>query len=753
MSKSKITKWIDRNNYKVCLVINRKFYRRKAKGALLYFFIDITLYPFLVARVLLVFLQLFRFNSSLLQTHPNQKAISLAHKATHYISVFFGLQYFVKKEYTSLHYEETVPLNELWFNTSELPKVSIIIPVHNQLSYTLNCLRALKLNLPEDIAVEIVVINDASTDSTPKQIGDIKGVRIINNLENIGFLKSCRKAIENSKGEYICLLNNDTMILKGWLEALVTTIEKDSSVGLVGSKLIHPSGLLQEAGGIVYNDGSRDNYGGYKDPNYFAYNYLREVDYCTGISILFKRTDYNELNGLDIQYAPACYGDTDFCLSIRHLLNKKVIYQPLSESVYLESSSLKKDKPNCEINKAKFFKKWEEILKTYLPTSTNETSARKYTKDKTLVIIDSYLPRFDKESGSHRIYELIKIFKAMNFHLIFIPHNGEPEQPYYNLLTGNGIEVVIRYIGWLTFKKHIVCASRNAKYIWACRPRLNKKYGFIRKHNLQAKWFYDTVDLHYIRLEREASLLQSKKKLVRAKRYKKLELALAKRADITVCITDVEQKLLQTEGISNTIVIPNIHSQPLNIVGNTFEESKDLLFVGSYDHPPNVDAVIWLCNDIMPAIWEQDASIKLHIIGNNPKEEVLSLANDKIEVHGYVENLQPFFNSCRIFVAPLRYGAGMKGKIGQSLSFGLPTITTDIGAEGMGLEHQKNILIANNANDFIKCLTELYHSKKLWEELRNNSILAIQDYTPSVVKQKLESIFKYAEDIHNYRKP
>ncbi|WAC41742.1 glycosyltransferase [Pedobacter sp. SL55] len=751
MSKNKITRWIDRSNFKVCLILNRKYYyKTKTKGSLFAFYKDIFIYPLFAARFLLVLLQIFRFNSKLLISYPDQKLTSLSKKVSHYISVFAGLRYFIKEEYTPLYYEEKLPLSELSFCVNNSPKVSIIIPVYNQLNFTLNCLRSLKLNLSKEIPVEIIVINDASRDQTPQEIEKIAGLKLINNVQNLGFLLSCRKAIDESKGEYICLLNNDTVVLKGWLEGLLNTIEKDPLIGLVGSKLIHSFGLLQEAGSIIHDKGDCGNYGAFRDPNYYAYNFSREVDYCSGASLIFSRSDYEQLNGLDVQYTPAYYEDTDFCLSIKHLLHKKVVYQPLSALVHFEgvSSGKKAKKGNIKsyqaINKEKFANKWHEQLKYHLPYKDIEASIRRHIIGKTIVIIDSYLPRFDKESGSHRVYELVKIFKDLNFHLVFIPNDGIPEQPYFNLLTSNGIEVVTKYLGSKKFKKDVISACKNADYIWACRPELNKKYSFIRKHVPSAKWIYDTVDLHYIRLTREAALVSSEEIQAKADEFKTLELSLAEGADITVCITDVEQRLLQNEGISNTIVVPNIHTLPVRNNRADFDSRRDLLFVGSYDHTPNVDSVVWLCKEIMPIIWEKDANIKVHLVGNNPKPEVLCLANDHIKVHGYVEHLEPFFNSCRVFVAPLRYGAGMKGKIGQALSYGLPTVTTDIGSEGMGLNHQKNIFIANNIENFASSVLRLYQTEDLWNSISKNSIDAIQKYSPETISEYLKkNLFRY----------
>jgi len=745
MSANIITRWIDRNNYKICLKINKRYYKKKDKGLLIKFYINPITYLYFIARLFFVFLQGLRFNANLIERFPFTEEFSLKEKLFGRITQLLGLSFFVKQEYTPYFYHKQLKNKELKFEKTNSPKVSIIIPVHNQLKYTLTCLKSLKINLDDGVSYEIIVVNDASTDQTSASLGKIEGVRLIDNENNLGFLKSCQKGITEARGEYICLLNNDTIVLKNWLSELVDTIEKDSSIGLVGSKLIYPFGLLQEAGGIIYNDASGCNYGNYDDSNYFAFNFSRETDYCSGASILFRKTDFDQLNGFDQQFAPAYYEDTDLCFSIRHLLNKKVIYQPLSTLVHFEgiSSGKVSKKGNVKnyqtINKGKFLSKWKNVLVNY-PSQNSPNSYMKYLSRNKIVVVDAILPRFDKDSGSHRMYELLKIFKELNLQIVFIPNSGKCEQPYYNLLTRNGVEVVTKYAGRTYFKKEVVAATLCSTYIWVCRPGLNKKYRYIKKYNKNAKWIYDTVDLHFVRLEREANLLHSNKKLRRAKRYKALELKLAKRADITVCITDVEQSTLKKEGITNTVVIPNIHRLP--ILKNTagFEDRKGLLFIGSYDHPPNVDAAIWLSKEIMPRVWTEYPDMKLHLVGNNPKPEIQALNNSKVIVHGYVENLDTIFNSCRIFVAPLRYGAGMKGKIGQALSYGLPIVTTDIGVEGMGLENGKNILVANTIETIIDAIVELYGSKNLWDKIHKNSQETIKYFLPENIKSTVHQI-------------
>lgn len=750
MSKNKFTRWIDGINYAVCLGINKRFYKYETNGVNTGFFKDLTVYPLLVARCFLLLMQILRYHFNLLNYRTAHKFASFRKRANHYLVSFVGLGYFSKEEYLPSHYERLIPKSKLIFDVIKEAKVSIVISGSNNIGRTLTCLKSIKLNLTNAIAIEIIVVDHGYSANAVRELEKIDGIKIVKAVQSANFFESLLKAMESSAAAYVCLLSNETVVLQHWLEELVKTLESDESVGLVGSKSIHPSGLIKEAGGVIFNDGTPSLCGLYGDPNYYGFNYAREVDYCSVTSVLFKRDHYHEIAAQIGKYKSTNFTFVDFCMAIRHVLCKKVFYQPLSALVHftLETSGGnlmgKSIKAQKLTQRKTFADRWESELQNYLPMNSTDTlkGSRKYNRGRKLVIIDSYLPRFDRESGSHRLYELIKIFKGLDFHLVFIPANGEAEQPYFNLLTRNGIEVVARYAGGRKFKKDIISSSKTANYFWACRPQLNKRYGFLRNYNPAAKWFYDTVDLHYVRLEREAKLRSSRKILSKASRYKKLELSLAKTSDVTVCITAVEEQFLKNEGILNTIVVPNIHPCPASLAKTAFDQRRDLLFVGSYDHTPNVDAVLWLCNAIMPIVWELHPTMKLHIVGNNPNKEVLALASERVIVQGFVAHIDSIFNSCRLFVAPLRYGAGMKGKIGQSLSFGLPCITTDIGAEGMDLVHGQSVLIANTAEEFANRIIELYLDENKWTKIQRNALASLQNYSPNIVKEKLNVVFE-----------
>ncbi|WP_158280688.1 glycosyltransferase family 2 protein [Pararcticibacter amylolyticus] len=255
---------------------------------------------------------------------------------------------------------------DIHLKSSESPEVSIIIPVYNQLAYTYNCLLSLREKISTHIQYEIIVIDDCSTDSTHTFfMSNATGIVYIRNMDNMGFLRSCNKAASQAKGRFLCFLNNDTQARNGWLENLLKTFFTDQAVGCAGSKLIFPNGLLQEAGGIIYRNGSTDRYGSLEPADLLRFNKAKEVDYCSGASLMIRKTDFERLHCLDDQYTPAYYEDTDLCMGVKHILGKKIIYQPQSQIVHFEKISSIQEAVSSLLhnNRHKFKNKWRiELL-------------------------------------------------------------------------------------------------------------------------------------------------------------------------------------------------------------------------------------------------------------------------------------------------------------------------------------------------------------------------------------------------------
>ncbi len=253
-----------------------------------------------------------------------------------------------------------------------LPSVSIIIPVYNKLHYTQACLEALQETLPPDFWGEIIVIDDCSSDETPQVLTKIiesdKRIKYLRNETNSGFIDSCNRGAEAAIGEILVFLNNDTLPRPNWLPPLLKALQEQPQAGAVGGKLIYPDGSLQEAGSVIFSDGSGCNFGrGDAKANDGLYSYLREVDYCSGALLATPRALFQELGGFDTRYRPAYYEDTDYCFKVR-AKGLKVYYQPESIIVHFEGVSSGRDvttgvKSYQLVNQRKFVEKWADTLK------------------------------------------------------------------------------------------------------------------------------------------------------------------------------------------------------------------------------------------------------------------------------------------------------------------------------------------------------------------------------------------------------
>ena len=637
---------------------------------------------------------------------------------------------------------------------SATPEVSIIIPVYNQLNYTLQCLKAIAQNLGSKTEVEVILVNDCSTDQTESMLTPITALNLINSESNQGFIYSCNQGAAIAKGKYLYFLNNDTEIQPNCIESLVTVLAEDDQVGAVGSKLIYPQGSLQEAGCVVWQDASGWNYGRQDNPHDPQYNYLRPVDYCSGASLMVRREVFQELNGFEQDFAPAYYEDTDLCFAIRHQLGMKVMYQPQSVVIHYEgissgTSTTSGTKQYQVVNTVKFREKWQTVLEqsNYFPNAGIKNvslATRRYLGNQTILVIDSYMPSYDRESGSRRLFELLKIFKALNYHVIFAADNGVKEEPYASLLQNLQIETLYTQEGYgTTIESQIQERLPLVDLAWICRPELNEKYNSLIHQRPEIKVFYDTIDLHYLRLQRawELSPEKSPAQAVEWVEMQSKELKMAHLADCTITVTPVEQEILESQGVNNIEVIPNIHTSYQGQLPS-FEERSGILFIGSYNHPPNIDAVLWLCQEIMPLVWQTNPDLKVTLLGNNPNAEIKALQGDRITVTGYIDDVSPYFLSHKLSVSPLKYGAGMKGKIGQSLEYGLPVVSTSIGTEGMNLAPEDNILEANNTVKFANQILRISQDKFLWNHLSLNAKKAIASYTPDVIKEKLRQILE-----------
>ena len=625
------------------------------------------------------------------------------------------------------------------------PIVSVVIPVYNHRDVTTRCLRSIADSWFESLDVQFIVVDDGSFDGTSDILTPLTGIDYVRSGKNEGFVRACNRGAAMARGTYVCFLNNDTVVNGGWLEYLVKTAESDTRIGVVGAKLLYPDGRLQEAGNIIWRDATGWNVGHAENPQDPRYNFVRDADYVSGAALLVRRELFEHVGGFSETFRPAYYEDADLCFGVRKL-GYRVVYQPRAEIIHYEGLTSGDERFGVkrfqETNRPRFREKWSSELRGRFENNHANVAAawRRGAPGKTMLMVDSYVPLYDHEAGSQRMQHIITMLRDADYRVIFLPDNYAPLQPYTGELQQMGVEVLHHIDGGKTLSEALEEVLPLIDVAWISRPDLYQKYAPLIRSNGRVRMIYDTVDLSHVRMRRQAELLgedgTSWSQAMQA------ELECARAADVTVVVTPDEKRVLQELGLNNVYVIPTVHDAVVS-GRRRFEETSGLMFIANYNHPPNIDAVTWLCSTVMPLVWESVSDMALTLVGSNPSQTVLALKSQRVRVTGYVRDVTPFFMRSRLFVAPLRFGAGIKGKIGQALAYALPVVTTAVGAEGLGLHHDENAVIAEaEPHAFAAAVIGLYRDAERWQRISDASAATLEPFTTKVVAAQLHHVLE-----------
>jgi len=652
-----------------------------------------------------------------------------------------------------IYEENQISFSDIHLLSDKNPEISIIIPVYNNYKTTLSCLKSIQENTDAELSYEVIIADDCSDDETVK-FANNQSLRVVKTEENLGFLGNCNNAAKSVKGKYIVLLNNDTNVQKGWLTSLYKEISANDSVGVVGPRFLYPDGRLQEAGGIIFTDASGWNYGRLDNPDKPEYLYSRDVDYISGACLLFRTSDWQTIRGFDSRFTPAYYEDTDFCFSIRQL-GKKVRFVPNSTVVHFEGVSHGVDesvgvKRYQKINQEKFLDKWKDDLKlSHHVDSKSLFKARIHGKNKKVIlVIDHYVPMYDKDTGSRSMYMYLDLMVELGYHVIFIGDNFYPHEPYTHELQDMGVEVLYgehyknNWFEWL---------STNQEYIdsiYLNRPHITEKYiDKILSLEKKIHLAYWGCDLHFLRLLREEELGIDNESGKSIEAWKALELSIIKKVDISFYPSQFEvDTLKQIDDSCNVVTLP-LHcyeSTELSQKKIISAVTQNLLFVGGFGHPPNLDGLLWFVEKIFPQILNDYPEVKLTVVGSKCSEEVYKLANENIVVLGEIsdEKLVSAYNDSAISIIPLRYGAGVKGKVLESISFGKPVVTTAIGAEGLPEDPQEYLCVHDQEKEFADAIKLLFEDEKLYFNKAQQSYHILEEYfSKQAVAKVIRSYF------------
>ncbi|HEX3862610.1 MAG TPA: glycosyltransferase [Stellaceae bacterium] len=602
------------------------------------------------------------------------------------------------------------------------PIVSIIIPVYNKFDLTYNCVKSL-IEHGAEIPFEIIIVDDCSRDETV--LGGLvfgRGIRLVRNSANVGFIRSCNRGFDAANGEYVVFLNNDTEVKARWLDELYETIQRDPKIGIVGSKLLFPDGNLQECGGIIWRMGDGWNWGRGEAADDPRFSYMRDADYVSGAALMLKSRVFVELGKFDEYYLPAYYEDTDLCFRARQH-NYRVVVQPVSEVIHFEGASAGTSTTGTgmkrfqAINHRKFFDRWRDVLATHrfngeLPGMEAERNVRQRA-----LFIDDSVPEPDKDAGSNAAFQHMLSLQRLGYKVTFIPGDNMARiDPYTSDLQRRGIECL--YHPYF-FSVEDVFRKQQAAFelIYLHRYSNASKYaGMVRQHFPQARILYNVADLHFLRTQRRADVENDPKLRERADQLRRLELGAMSFVDCVIVHSDTEAALLKELAPDVEVqVIPWTVS--VRDISKTAAPTPGIAFIGGYRHPPNVDAAVWAAHSIMPPLRRQVPGIELLLVGSHMPAEITNLTAKDIVPIGYVPSLDSIFSRVRLTVAPLRYGAGLKGKVLESLAAGIPCVMTPVAAEGVNLPEKLQSLVSDDPDILAARIASLCQDDAEYQEI------------------------------------
>lgn len=609
-------------------------------------------------------------------------------------------------------------------------RTALIISVHNKWAYTQRCLDSIvRTNMLSK--VDIYIIDDCSTDQTSKQLLKIPYLKkVLTNKTNLGYLKSVNLCYEyismqDEKYDFIGLINNDVEFLANSLDFVLNQFDKNPSFGCISPKVIYPDGKIQEFGALLWDDGSASQLFHnlkFEEDTFLMTNHLMECSYVSA-ACTFIRTKTLNLLGQDLfdeNFCPAYYEDVDLCLRIRQSGFKVGVfggsYVIHHEGISHGTNLLLGIKAYQSINQGKLVKKWGNKLSKFslsknIPLKLVEDNTFLLNSNKKIIlVIDDKLPNPMSGGGEARMLTILNQLKLRDFCIVFMPvgqHAISEDKNFYSNF-GTRVERISKLDSAIN-EINYYAENGFETYCLISRPDTQLRLGNYIKYKLSnnTKFIFDCVDLfHTFPDEKDPKFVEF---LHSISSYNYIWTVNEKEKIKIQKILPISENKIEV-----CPMLLDLNPNPI------FEETQDLLLIGSLGHPPNQKMVLNVIHEVLPKFIDLKEKIYLKIVGVGweswLKKEYPNLDLSNIIFKEYVPDISTEIRSSRIMIAPLTEGSGIKIKVLDSIRNGIPVIGSKIAWEGICESEEIKQIAVDDLNQYTKEINELYWNKDVWEE-------------------------------------
>jgi GT2 family glycosyltransferase len=643
--------------------------------------------------------------------------------------------------------------NQRWtFPSSQRPAVSVIIPVFNRASLTLQCLQALSSEAA--VGLEVIIIDNASSDETADLFERIKEVRYVRNRENLHFLEASNQGAALATGTFLLFLNSDTRVLPGTISSALETLTSSPTNGAVGAKLILPDGSLQEAGSMIWGDGTCFGYGRGDNPDRAPYQFRRPVDYCSAAFLLTPRALFESTAGFDREFRPAYYEEVDYCLRLWER-GYRVIYEPRAAVWHFEFASSRRSEDALQLQRERrtqIMRKHSDLISRRLPPapahvllnrSPNQLERRR------VLWIDERIPHSQYGAGYPRAQAIVRCLDesecAVTLYPAVFEEQGESWEKIYRTvprtvevaaLAGYGPGGLQRFLRDRKGYYDLCFVSRPAT-MRSIRASLQKDPSLLPLSGI----VYDAEALFSNRERLEAALARKPMTDVEYENRVARELSLARGVRHIIAVSAGEAAVFRAHGFNEISIVG--HAVAVNRPVKTFRERSGILFVGAIhgDGGPNYDATEWFCTEILPLLRAQGVHDTFYVVGYNRAKGLHQYEHLNVEIVGEVDDLREWYERCKTFIAPTRFSAGIPLKVVEALANGLPVVATTLLVNQLGWSPHEPVLCADAASDFARLVADLSSDERLWNRLSDASVDRVAtEFSRTKMRQALGKI-------------